>query len=166
MTSVHLQLTDVTDPVCQEVRTVSNCSTSSSFCSSGHWEFVANLTDGFNGTGLDRVYMRYGNGTFHTSSVASDGQDVTVVTYNASCCSPIVQLVAVDRVGNSGTCMGRAIAPLVSTESPTTTSTEAMTTSAAPTKALTTEAMTTSAAHTMCMLGSLWISTVLFLLGQ
>lgn len=143
---------DVTRPVCQEVSNSANCSTSSSLCSSGRWEFVANFTDGVNGTGVASVDLRQGSGTLNASTVAGDGQNVTVVTYSASCCSPAVQLVAVDGVGNAAACTFRASTTEVSTEAPT----------AAPV----TEAMTTSAAHTWATLESLWISAALFLLGR
>lgn len=141
----------MTRPVCQEVSAKANCSTSSSLCSSGRWEFVTNFTDGVNGTGVDRVYINQGDGTLSTSSVASDGQNVTVVTYSASCCSPTVQLVAVDRVGNTATCTGRVLPTLGSTEAPSKVSTEAT---------------ATSAAHSWGIMDGLWISAVLSLLGQ
>lgn len=150
---MRLQVTDVTRPVCQEVRTSANCSASSSLCSSANWEFVVNITDGVNGTGVASVSVRQGNGTLNTSTaVVADGQNVTVATYSASCCSPDVRLVAVDEVGNAVTCTGTARE-----------STAAST--AAPTETATTEAATTSAAPTWSMLGSLWISVVLLLLG-
>lgn len=152
---MHLQVTDVTRPVCQEVSTSASCSTSSSLCSSGRWEFVANFTDGVNGTGVASVDIRQGNGTLNTSTVAGDGQNVTVVTYSASCCSPTVELVAVDGVGNAATCTGRVSTTVVSTEAPTAAATEAMTTSAAA-----------AAAHAWGALESLWISAALFLLGR
>lgn len=144
---VHFQVTDVTRPVCREVSILANCSASSSLCSSGRWEFVANITDGINGTGVASINVRQGNGTFNTSTVEGDGQNVTVFTYSASCCSPTVQLVAVDRVGNTVTCTARATTP---TETPTTAPTEATTSSVAP---------------IWSMLG-LWISCAAFLLGQ
>lgn len=144
-------MTDVTRPVCQEVSTLANCSASSSLCSSGRWEFVANITDGVNGTGVARIDVRQGNGTFNTSTVAGDGQNVTVFTYSASCCSPTVQLVAVDGVGNTVTCMARASTTVAPTEAQTTAPTEGQTTSAAP---------------IWDMLESLWISAFLFLLSQ
>lgn len=149
--SVTAKVTDVTRPVCQEVSTLANCSAFSSLCSSGRWEFVANITDGVNGTGVARIDVRQGNGTFNTSTVAGDGQNVTVFTYSASCCSPTVQLVAVDGVGNTVTCMARASTTVAPTEAQTTALTEGQTTSAAP---------------IWGMLESLWISAVIFLLGQ
>lgn len=71
--------------------------------------FVANLTDGTNGTGIERVTIRRGNGTLTTSTVTgAEDKNVTVATYVASCCSQSVELAAVDRVGNVGTCDGQA----------------------------------------------------------
>ncbi|XP_051801333.1 von Willebrand factor A domain-containing protein 7-like [Acanthochromis polyacanthus] len=106
--SVTAKVTDVTRPVCQIVSTSENCS-SSSLCGSSQWEFIANFTDGINGTGIDGITVRQGNGTLNTSTVAgAGGENITVVTYNASCCSPNVELTAVDREGNVGTCVGQA----------------------------------------------------------
>ncbi|CAB1435590.1 unnamed protein product [Pleuronectes platessa] len=46
-----------------------------------------------------------GNGTLNTSTVAgAGGENITVVTYSASCCAPNVVLAAVDNVGNVGKC--------------------------------------------------------------
>ncbi|XP_071361129.1 von Willebrand factor A domain-containing protein 7 [Trachinotus anak] len=107
--SVTAKVTDITRPVCQVVSTSTSCPSSSSLCASSQWEFVANLTDGVNGTGIESVTIRQGNGTLNTSTVAgAEGGDVTVVTYSASCCSQTVELSAVDKVGNVGTCVGQA----------------------------------------------------------
>ncbi|XP_026159403.1 von Willebrand factor A domain-containing protein 7 [Mastacembelus armatus] len=107
--SVTAKVTDVTRPVCQVVSTSTSCPSSSSFCASSQWKFIANLTDGINGTGIERVTIRQGLGTLSTSTVAgAGGEIVTVVTYSASCCSQVVELAAVDGVGNVGVCVGRA----------------------------------------------------------
>ncbi|CAB1316905.1 unnamed protein product [Coregonus sp. 'balchen'] len=83
------------------VSVTANCSDD---CSLSMWELYANLTDG-NGTGIERVTLRQGNGTLNTSTVAGAGNwTVTLAAYSASCCSPEVELVAVDGAGNVGTC--------------------------------------------------------------
>ena len=106
---LFLQVTDVNCPVCQVVSTSANCPFSSSLCASSHWDFIANLTDGINGTGIERITIQKGNGTLNTSTaVGAGGENVTMVTYTASCCSQTVELAAVDNVGNVGTCVGQA----------------------------------------------------------
>ncbi|GLD60771.1 von Willebrand factor A domain-containing protein 7-like protein [Lates japonicus] len=96
--SVAAKVTDVTRPVCQVVSTSTSCLSSSSLCASSQWEFVANLTDGVNGTGIESITVRQGNGTLNTSTVAgASGENITVATYSASCCSQNVELVAVDK---------------------------------------------------------------------
>lgn len=141
--SLSLQVTDVTRPVCQVVNTSADCPASSSLCNSSHWEFTANLTDGVNGTGISSVTMRRGNGTLNTSTVVgAGGENVTVATYSASCCSETAELVAVDGVGNVVTCVAQAR----ESSMPTT-----------PTPAI-------SAANPQSILGWLWISVAVFLL--
>uniref|UniRef100_A0A3B4U9U7 von Willebrand factor A domain-containing protein 7-like n=1 Tax=Seriola dumerili TaxID=41447 RepID=A0A3B4U9U7_SERDU len=101
--SVAAKVTDVTRPVCQEVSTSTSCPSSSSLCASSQWEFIANLTDGINGTGIESITVRQGNGTLNTSTVAgAEGENITVATYSASCCSQNVELAVVDKVGNVG----------------------------------------------------------------
>ncbi|CAG5928854.1 unnamed protein product, partial [Menidia menidia] len=95
---IRSQVIDVTPPKWQEVSTSGNCSSSLSLCASFEWEFVANVT----GTGAENITIRQGNGTMSTSIVQAGGETVIVVTYRASCCSPKVELAAVDRVGNEG----------------------------------------------------------------
>ncbi len=74
-------------------------------------ELSANLTDG-NGTGIAGVSLSRGNGSLSLSYVMSaDGTNMTVASYNASCCSQEVELVAVDRVGNVGTCFTSIMSP-------------------------------------------------------
>ncbi|XP_054634996.1 von Willebrand factor A domain-containing protein 7 [Dunckerocampus dactyliophorus] len=107
--SVAAKVTDVNGPLCQEVSTSTNCPSSSSLCDSSQWEFVANVTDGVNGTGIESVTIREGNGTLNTSTVVGPGgENVTVASYKASCCAYRVQLSAVDNVGNVGFCVGQA----------------------------------------------------------
>ncbi|KAM6986817.1 von Willebrand factor A domain-containing protein 7-like [Aplochiton taeniatus] len=63
------------------------------------------LTADSNGV-LRSVRLRQGNGTLNTSTVVgAHGYSLTLVSYSASCCSPDVELVAVDRVGNVGSCL-------------------------------------------------------------
>ncbi|KAM8880382.1 von Willebrand factor A domain-containing protein 7 [Spinachia spinachia] len=105
--SVVAKVTDVTRPVCQVVSST-NCPSSPAPCTSSQWELVANLTDGINGTGIESLTVRQGSGTLNTSIVAGvAGENITVATYSASCCSQNVVLAAVDRVGNVGTCVGQ-----------------------------------------------------------
>ncbi|XP_058496576.1 von Willebrand factor A domain-containing protein 7-like [Solea solea] len=106
--SVTAKVTDFSRPVCQEVRTTSNCSSSSSSCSSSQWEFVANFTDGVNGTGIENVNIRKGKGTLSRKTTAGEGgEEITVVTFSASCCKQTVELTAIDKVGNVATCVGQ-----------------------------------------------------------
>ncbi|KAF3687457.1 von Willebrand factor A domain-containing protein 7 Protein G7c Precursor [Channa argus] len=79
------------------------------FSVAAKWVLIANLTDGIAGTGIERVTIIQGNGTLNTSTVAgAGGENITVAMYSASCCSHNVELAAVDRVGNVGTCVGHA----------------------------------------------------------
>ncbi|XP_028273705.1 von Willebrand factor A domain-containing protein 7-like [Parambassis ranga] len=140
------KVTDVTRPVCLVVNTSGKCSSSSSLCASSQWVFVANLTDGVNGTGLDSISIRQGNGTLNTSTAAgAGGENITVATYSSSCCSQTVQLTMVDKVGNVGTCEGQL----------------RETTTAAP---ATTANTTSTGGRTLSVSHSLWISMgVIFL---
>ena len=67
------------------------------------WELSVQVTDGEGGSGVDSVTLRQGNGTLNTS-LAAGNEQITLVSYNASCCSPNVELVVVDRVGNVDIC--------------------------------------------------------------
>ncbi|XP_044226873.1 von Willebrand factor A domain-containing protein 7-like [Thunnus albacares] len=93
-------VTDFTEPVCQLLSLQSNCSNN---CSSSMWELSVQVTDGAEGTGVDRVSLRQGNGALNTS-LAAGSENGTLVSYRASCCSPDVELLVVDRVGNVGSC--------------------------------------------------------------
>lgn len=142
-----VQVTDVTRPVCQVVSTSTNCPSSSSLCASAQWEFVANLTDGVNGTGIESITIRQGNGTLNTSTVAgASGENITVATYSASCCSQNVELIAVDKVGNVGTCVGQAR--------------ESTTTAPVTTTAVNT---TSTGGHTLSISHCLWITVAVSL---
>ncbi|KAM4726270.1 LOW QUALITY PROTEIN: von Willebrand factor A domain-containing protein 7-like [Anableps anableps] len=91
-------VTDFTPPVCKRLSLQSNCSKN---CKQSMWEVSVQVTDGVNGTGVDSVSLREGSGTLNTSMAADN---TTLVSYVASCCSPDVQLVAVDQVGNVEIC--------------------------------------------------------------
>ncbi|KAM9729384.1 von Willebrand factor A domain-containing protein 7-like isoform 1-T2 [Menidia menidia] len=93
-------VTDVTEPSCQLISLQSNCSDN---CSQSMWELSVQVTDGAEGSGVDRISLREGSGTLNTS-MAAGSQNGTLVSYAASCCSPDVQLVVVDGVGNVATC--------------------------------------------------------------
>ncbi|CAL8331383.1 unnamed protein product [Merluccius merluccius] len=115
--SVVTKITDFVRPMCEVVRVAAeDCPKNVSLCASFRWDLSANLTDG-NGTGIDSITLRQGDGVFsHTSLSDRDVQ----ASYNASCCSEIVEFVAVDKVGNVGTCY-HSIAQVVPTSSPATT---------------------------------------------
>ncbi|XP_065121408.2 von Willebrand factor A domain-containing protein 7-like [Paramisgurnus dabryanus] len=99
--TVMAEITDVSKPMCEIVSIKADCPV---VCNNALWELSANLTDG-NGTGIAKVFIHIGNGSLSTSQLISeDGTNVTVAFYNASCCSPEVQVVAMDGVGNVGTC--------------------------------------------------------------
>ena len=102
-------MTDVSGPVCQMISISDACPSSPALCSSAHWLFSAQLTDGPNGTGIDSVSVRQGNGTLNASmQVGAAGENVTMVTFSGSCCAQTVELVVVDQAGNVGTCTGQA----------------------------------------------------------
>ncbi|TKS68918.1 von Willebrand factor A domain-containing protein 7 [Collichthys lucidus] len=150
--SVAAKVTDVSRPVCQVVSSSTDCPSSSSLCASSQWEFIANLTDGINGTGIESVTIRQGNGTLNTSTVVgAGGENITVATYVASCCSQNVELAAVDGVGNVGTCVGRAGES--TTAAPVTTATATVNT-------------TSSGGHTLSISHCLWISVAVYFLWK
>ncbi|XP_067465263.1 von Willebrand factor A domain-containing protein 7-like [Thunnus thynnus] len=99
--SVVNTVTDFTEPVCQLLSLQSNCSNN---CSLSMWELSVRVTDGAEGTGVDRVSLRQGNGSLNTSLDAGN-ENITLVSYRASCCSADVELLVVDRVGNVGSCV-------------------------------------------------------------
>ncbi|XP_008274829.1 von Willebrand factor A domain-containing protein 7-like [Stegastes partitus] len=125
--AVVARVTDLSGPVCQDTNVSGDCTSSPSLCAISSWDFSTVFTDGVNGTGIASITLRQGNGTLNTSTVTgAGGENITVVTYSASCCSPNVDLAAVDRVGNVGTCGGRA--RVLTTASPMTTTTPLITT--------------------------------------
>ncbi|XP_078121619.1 von Willebrand factor A domain-containing protein 7-like isoform X2 [Sander vitreus] len=106
--SVVNMVTDFTPPVCQLLSLQSNCSKTcsnncSNNCSLSMWELSVRVTDGAEGTGVDRVSLRQGNGTLNTS-LAAGNENITLVSYSSSCCSPNIEMLVVDRVGNVRTC--------------------------------------------------------------
>ncbi|CAL8332408.1 unnamed protein product [Lota lota] len=141
--SVAAKVTDVSGPVCQMISISDTCPSSSALCSSAQWQFSAQLSDRANGTGIDSVSVRQGNGTLNTSKqVGAAGENFTMVTFSASCCAQTVELVAVDKAGNVGTCAGQAklkqattLAPAITTGAIPTTSTGVDNTSPAWTSA-------------------------------
>lgn len=92
------QVTDFARPVCQLLSLQSNCSGN---CSASTWELSLQATDGANGTGIDSISLRTGDGTMNTSLDAGNN---TLVSYNATCCSPDVEILVVDKVGNVASC--------------------------------------------------------------
>ena len=145
------QVTDFTRPVCQ-VDLTANCPQD---CSQATWQLSANLTDG-NGTGIVLVTLQQGNGTLNTSSY---GAGITFASYNASCCSEVVELVMVDDVGNAGVCSAsiRGLSSATTPQTPTanTTVMQIATTSQTPI------ATTYSAGH--CLNLSIWLWPIVML---
>ncbi|XP_042355378.1 von Willebrand factor A domain-containing protein 7-like [Plectropomus leopardus] len=125
------RVTDFTKSECELLSLQSNCSDD---CFLSMWELSVQVTDGANGTGVDRITLRQGNGTLNTSRLAAGNESITLVSYSASCCSPDVELLAVDRVGNVASCF-YSVRETVTTTSqpvavPTTTDSQRPTTAA------------------------------------
>ncbi|KAM9314422.1 LOW QUALITY PROTEIN: von Willebrand factor A domain-containing protein 7-like [Pholidichthys leucotaenia] len=99
--SVITKITDFIQPKCEVVSVLAdNCPKELTQCGPFRWQLSANLTDG-NGTGIESISLREGNGTLTHTSLSDH---VIHVNYNASCCSQIVEVIAVDKVGNVGRC--------------------------------------------------------------
>ncbi|XP_077460651.1 von Willebrand factor A domain-containing protein 7 [Stigmatopora argus] len=99
--SVLTKITDFFQPLCEVVNVFADdCPQDMSQCKFFEWELSANLTDG-NGTGIDIISLRQGNGTLSYTSLSAK---IIQANYNASCCSQIVEFVAIDEVGNVGKC--------------------------------------------------------------
>ncbi|XP_029917843.1 von Willebrand factor A domain-containing protein 7-like [Myripristis murdjan] len=99
--SVITKITDFHQPVCKMVSVLADdCPKDVLKCSPFYWELSANLTDG-EGTGIKRITLQQGNGTLSHTSLSAP---VVQATYNASCCSQIMEFIAVDEVGNVGRC--------------------------------------------------------------
>ncbi|XP_034146852.1 von Willebrand factor A domain-containing protein 7-like [Esox lucius] len=101
--SVVTKVTDFTPPQCEVVNVSAvDCPADPVFCNASFWQLSANLTDGVNGTGIATLKSHQGVGSLtHT-----DLKQMFVAAYfNASCCSPTVELVAVDNAMNVGVCL-------------------------------------------------------------
>ncbi|KAM9363393.1 von Willebrand factor A domain-containing protein 7 [Symphorus nematophorus] len=99
--SVVTKITDFVQPLCEVVSVLADdCPKDVSQCEPFQWELWANLTDG-NGTGIERISLSRGNGNFTHTSLSAP---VIQANYTASCCSQVLELVAVDKVGNVGRC--------------------------------------------------------------
>lgn len=61
------------------------------------------VSDGAQGSGVDAVSLKQGNGTMSATLDAAN-ENVTLVSYRASCCQPSMELRVVDRAGNVGSC--------------------------------------------------------------
>ncbi|XP_060942356.1 von Willebrand factor A domain-containing protein 7-like [Limanda limanda] len=122
--TVLVPVTDVTEPGCQLLSLQSDCSAD---CGASMWELSVEVTDGVNGTGIDTISFRGGNGTSNTSLLAGNA---TLVSYNASCCSPDVEIVVVDQVGNVGSC-SYTVRTTTPTVNPTTTTAQPTTAASA-----------------------------------
>uniref|UniRef100_A0A8C6T049 von Willebrand factor A domain-containing protein 7-like n=1 Tax=Neogobius melanostomus TaxID=47308 RepID=A0A8C6T049_9GOBI len=154
--STFIVLTEVNDssaPVFERLTPEPNCS---DICSSSTWQLSIHVTDN---TAIDRVYVRQGNGTLSTSRIS--GKEWRA-SYEASCCSPTVEMVAVDGVGNveyflytvSKTSATTTTAKPTTTQSESTTTTRPITTLVTSTRKTTattqrTTTLTSSAATTL-----------------
>ncbi|XP_040891924.1 von Willebrand factor A domain-containing protein 7 [Toxotes jaculatrix] len=99
--SVVTKITDFVQPLCEVVSVLADdCPQDVSQCGPFQWELSANLTDG-NGTGIERISLRQGDGNLTYTSLSAP---IIQANYNASCCSQIVEFIAVDNVGNVGKC--------------------------------------------------------------
>uniref|UniRef100_A0A8C7P161 von Willebrand factor A domain containing 11 n=1 Tax=Oncorhynchus mykiss TaxID=8022 RepID=A0A8C7P161_ONCMY len=97
------KVTDVTPPQCEVVSVSSvDCPADPAACNSAFWQLSANLTDGVNGTGIASLTHRQGVGSLTHTDLK---QMVVAAAFNASCCSLTVELVAVDKAMNVGTCL-------------------------------------------------------------
>lgn len=92
-------MTDFIPPACQVVKVTSNdCPQDVSMCGGHNWYLEANITDE---SGIDSLSLRQGSGNLtHTPLDAA----AVLANYRASCCSPIVELAAVDKAGIVGKC--------------------------------------------------------------
>ncbi|XP_019752414.1 von Willebrand factor A domain-containing protein 7-like isoform X1 [Hippocampus comes] len=97
--SVLNPVSDFAPPACEllcVVRCVRNCR-------AAPWHLLVMVSDGAEGTGVERVSLARGNGTLYVRP-APDNRNVTLATYDALCGSPDVELLVVDNVGNADTC--------------------------------------------------------------
>ncbi|XP_069021934.1 von Willebrand factor A domain-containing protein 7-like [Embiotoca jacksoni] len=99
--SVFTKITDFIQPVCDVVSVLADhCPNDMSQCKPFTWELTAHLTDG-NGTGIQSISLRQGTGNLTYFPLSNS---IFQANYNASCCSQIVEFIAVDDVGNVGKC--------------------------------------------------------------
>lgn len=87
-------MSDVTPPECQLIRRHADCLQN---CNSSRWTLLVRVSDEAGGTGVANVTLKTGNGTLDATYGA-----ITLVSYNTSCCAPDVELLVVDKVGNTG----------------------------------------------------------------
>ncbi|KTF80295.1 hypothetical protein cypCar_00039834 [Cyprinus carpio] len=164
--SLVITITDFTSPVCEIVSVNANCSGN---CSLSSWELSANLTDG-NGTGIKSLTLRQGLGTLNTTTrIGGEGVNVTLAFYRASCCSEVMELVAVDGAGNVGICVKSITSAVTTTANTfmyTTSTTNSMTTTTATTTTSTpsTNATSYSAGCIFDPPISFWVGVGAFLL--
>ncbi|CAL9700815.1 unnamed protein product [Knipowitschia caucasica] len=97
--SVLEKITDFYPPKCEIISIDNSCPHDVSYCEGTVWGIMANLTDG-NGTGIENVNLQQGSGNL-TQVISGD---IEQYQYRASCCSQVVEIVAVDFVGNVGRC--------------------------------------------------------------
>ncbi|MEQ2220586.1 hypothetical protein ILYODFUR_006881 [Ilyodon furcidens] len=99
--SVVKKITDFIPPKCEVTSVLADdCPKDVSQCGPFRWELSANFTDE-NGTGIESISLNQGNGRFTHSALTAS---IVQAYYNASCCSQILEIVAVDKVGNVGKC--------------------------------------------------------------
>ncbi|XP_029986618.1 von Willebrand factor A domain-containing protein 7-like isoform X1 [Sphaeramia orbicularis] len=156
--SVLKTVTDFTPPVCKLLTLQSNCSDGHN---SSMWALTLQVTDGINGTGVDRISLRQGNGTLNTTLSPGDNNTIAV-SYTAPCSSPTVELVVVDRVGNVDTCIYSVIVTTKTpmTTKPLTTMSQSQTTTS---QSLTTTPQSTTSFSTRVVQSSLLCFTIVIL---
>nr|XP_043898266.1 von Willebrand factor A domain-containing protein 7-like isoform X1 [Solea senegalensis] len=98
--TVLVPVTDVTAPVCQLSNVTDSCS---DICTESTWGVSMQVRDEVNGTGIHSITFRQGDGNLNTT-LLSGTDSIMLLTYNASCCSPDVEIIAVDNVGNVKSC--------------------------------------------------------------
>lgn len=90
-------MSDLTPPVCQLISLNANCPQD---CNSARWTLSVRVSDEAEGSGVANVTLKTGNGTLEATHGA-----ITLVSYSASCCAPTVELLVVDKAGNTGSCL-------------------------------------------------------------
>ncbi|XP_056450920.1 von Willebrand factor A domain-containing protein 7-like [Gadus chalcogrammus] len=113
--SVVNTVTDFQPPSCTLVLREGSCGGNCS--QAGDWAVVVDVADA---SGVGRLALLQGNGTLSSAVVGlgAGGQNASRVTYRASCCSPEAELLAVDGVGNVGSCPYSARGPDPAAQSP------------------------------------------------